>query len=67
MNFKEYLAENNISVRRASEELGVSRQHIYDIEKGQTYPSRKLARKIEDWSGGIIKKEGLLFGERAAC
>ncbi len=62
MKFNQYRKENKISVRQASEELGVSRQHIYDIDKGQTYPSRKLAVKIENWSGGLVKKEEMLFG-----
>ncbi len=62
MKFSEILKENKISIRQAAEALNVSRQHLYDIEKGLNYPSRKLAIRMEDWSGGILKKEELLFG-----
>jgi plasmid maintenance system antidote protein VapI len=64
-SLKDYMKQNNITVVRAAAELNVSRQHIYDMLRGDAYPSRKLALRIEDWSQGELKKEGLIFGNAA--
>lgn len=61
MNLYEYRRLNFITVKQASEELGISRQHIYDIEKGKSFPSRKLCMKISRWSNGLITEGELLF------
>lgn len=66
MTLKDYLQQNNIPVKRFAEELSLSRQHVYDMLNGDSYPSRKLAIKIESWSQGELTKEGLLFGDKAA-
>jgi DNA-binding XRE family transcriptional regulator len=63
MNLLQYRKLNYISVKRASEELGISRQHIYDIEKGKAFPSRKLSIKICEWSNGSVNQFELLFPE----
>ncbi|MCX5847310.1 MAG: helix-turn-helix transcriptional regulator [Deltaproteobacteria bacterium] len=61
MNLLEYRKSNFISVKQASEELGISRQHIYDIEKGKSFPSRKLSIKICKWSDSLVNQVELLF------
>jgi DNA-binding XRE family transcriptional regulator len=61
MNLHQYRKLNYISVKQASEELGVSRQHIYDIEKRKSFPSRKLSVKIYEWSHGLVSQVELLF------
>ncbi|HYA14009.1 MAG TPA: helix-turn-helix transcriptional regulator [Syntrophales bacterium] len=61
MNLYQYRKLNYISVKQASEELGVSRQHIYDIEKRKSFPSRKLSVKIYEWSHGLVSQVELLF------
>jgi len=66
MNLKEYREFKNISVLQVSKELNISRQHIYDIEKSKSFPSRKLAVKINKWSGGFITQGELLFPDVTA-
>jgi DNA-binding XRE family transcriptional regulator len=66
MNLLQYRKLNYISVKQASEELGVSRQHIYDIEKGKAFPSRKLSIKICQWSNGSVNQLELLFPDLAS-
>jgi len=61
MNLHQYRKLNYISVKQASEELGISRQHIYDIEKRKSFPSRKLSVKIYEWSHGLVSQVELLF------
>ncbi|MEN6319785.1 MAG: helix-turn-helix transcriptional regulator [Syntrophaceae bacterium] len=61
MNLQEYREFKSISVKKASEELGICRQHIYDIEKRKAFPSRKLSKKISEWSGGLVTQGELLF------
>ena len=65
MNLLQYRKLNYISVKQASEELGISRQHIYDIEKGKAFPSRKLSIKICQWSNGSVNQLELLFPDLA--
>ena len=65
MNLLQYRKLHYISVKQASEELGISRQHIYDIEKGKAYPSRKLSIKIYQWSNGLVNQLELLFPDSA--
>lgn len=45
---------------QAAKKLGITRQHLYDILKGNAYPSRKLALKIEELSKGKVKAKELL-------
>lgn len=61
MNLLQYRTLNYISVKQASKELGISRQHVYDIEKGRSFPSRKLSIKISTWSNGAVTVSELLF------
>lgn len=61
MNLHEYREFRGISVNQVSKELGISRQHIYDIEKRKAFPSRKLSKKISEWSGGLVTQGELLF------
>ncbi|MEN6319788.1 MAG: helix-turn-helix transcriptional regulator [Syntrophaceae bacterium] len=61
MNLKEYRKLKYMSVIQVAEELGITRQHIYSIEKGETYPSRKLAVKIYKWSDCLVTMGELLF------
>jgi transcriptional regulator with XRE-family HTH domain len=65
MNLQEYREFRGISVQQVSKELGISRQHIYDIEKRLSFPSRKLCKKINIWSGGFITRGELLFPDEA--
>ncbi len=58
---QEYRKLKCISVKQASEEIGISRQHIYDIEKGKAFPSRKLSLKICKWSNGLVTRLELLY------
>lgn len=58
---KDYLKENRYGIGQAAVELGVSRQHISNaINKPYNVMSRKLAVKIEEWSGGEMTAASLL-------
>lgn len=63
MNLQEYRKLKHISVKQASEELEITGQHIYDIEKRKAFPSRKLSQKINKWSNGLVTQMELLFPE----
>jgi len=47
MKLKNYRAKYNLSVIALAAQIGISRQHVYDLESGNAYPSRKLAAAIE--------------------
>ena len=51
---EKYLNLKNIPIVKAAAELGVSRPYLTDVKNGKRFPSRKLALKIESWSGGMV-------------
>jgi len=63
MDIKEYRKKHGLSVIQVSKSLEVSRQHITDIEQGRAFPSRKLAKKIIEWSNNEITCDDLLLRE----
>lgn len=60
MNLLTFRKINNLSVIKLSTQLNISRQHLYDIEKGKAFPSRKLAKQIEDFTNGVVTAKELL-------
>jgi len=60
MNIKQYRTKYNMTVIRLSEILAISRQHVYDLESGNAFPSRKLAAKIEKKLNGEVTAKELL-------
>lgn len=60
MDIKTFRINNHLSVIKMAELVGVSRQHIYDLEKQRAYPSRKLAAKIQAITNNDIKASEIL-------
>lgn len=50
-----------LNVPKLAKRLGISKQHLYDIEKGERLPSRELALKIVD-ELPLVDLLGLLRG-----
>lgn len=63
MNLDEYLWRNKISRVDFAKELEISRSHLQQILAGSRNASIKLARKIEEITGGKVTKEEVLFPE----
>lgn len=61
MKLKLYREQNDLSVITIANDLTISRQHVYDIENEEAYPSRKLAERIEQYTGGKVTAQELLF------
>ena len=60
MELKIYIKDvRKITQETAAEELNISRVHLNNI-LNQIAPGIKLAKKIEDWSYGVIKAQDLL-------
>lgn len=59
MTVKEIREKNNLSVQEFATTVGVSRQHIYKLEKGNKKPSVELAKAI----GKAFKVKWYLFFE----
>jgi len=64
MLLKKYRIQNSISVSQLAKSLGISRQHVYEIESGVSFPSRALAVRIEKETRGEVSAEALLFPEK---
>jgi len=60
MKLKKYREQYNLSIITIAKTLRVSRQHIYDIEAGKTFPSRTLAKLIERKTSGQVTARELL-------
>ena len=54
MTIQQYREINNLSVAQFAQILGISRQHLFAIERHASYPSRKLANKIQAVTGGKV-------------
>jgi transcriptional regulator with XRE-family HTH domain len=63
MRLSEYLFRMKMTKKDFAEKLGISRGHLQHILSGIKNPSVKLAKKIEDETGGKVTKEELLFPE----
>jgi len=64
MNLKKYRTENNIKMAVIAAAVGKSVQHLYEIERGVAFPSRKLAKKLEEFSDGDMTAEELMFPKK---
>ncbi len=60
MDIKTFRTKYNLSVIKMAELIGTSRQHIYEIENKTSYPSRRLAKIIQDKTNGEVTAHELL-------
>ena len=63
MKLDEYLFKTKTSKKDFAEKVGISRGYLQHILSGLKNPSVKLARKIEEMTGGKVSKEEVLFPE----
>ncbi len=61
MRLKTWLKMNNITQKKASEALGISRGYFSEIVSGKRRPNPNLARKIEAFTGGHVKTMELIY------
>jgi transcriptional regulator with XRE-family HTH domain len=59
----EYLFKTKTTKTAFAERLGISRGYLQHILSGIKNPSVKLAKKIEEITGGKVSKEEILFPE----
>ena len=59
MKLTTYLELKRISNSRATKELRISRQYLYEILRGRMKPGRKLGQRIVEWSQGDVRYEDL--------
>jgi transcriptional regulator with XRE-family HTH domain len=60
MKLKDYLYHNRISIQDFADRLEYSRTHLSQIVNGQSFPSKRLAKAIEQATAGKVKAEDLL-------
>lgn len=60
MDIKTFRTAHNLSVIKMAELIGITRQHIYEIENKKSYPSRRLAKIIQDRTNGEVTAHELL-------
>lgn len=63
MELKTYRVQNNIKMSELAKRLNKTPQHLYEIERGSAFPSRALALRIEQATGGAVTLRELLFPE----
>lgn len=61
MKLKEYRIKNNVKMSEIAKSVKKSVQHLYEIERGDAFPSRKLALAIEKETSGAVTSQELLF------
>uniref|UniRef100_A0A6M3K1T4 Putative DNA binding, helix-turn-helix domain containing protein n=1 Tax=viral metagenome TaxID=1070528 RepID=A0A6M3K1T4_9ZZZZ len=55
MELKTYIKQRGISVKKAAQELEITRGYLYEIVGKRISPGRKTAIKIQDWSQNLVK------------
>lgn len=63
MRLDEYLFKTKTTKTAFAEKIGISRGYLQHILSGIKNPSVKLAKKIENITGGKVSKEEVLFPE----
>jgi plasmid maintenance system antidote protein VapI len=59
MELNEYIKHRELSVKKAADELGITRQYLYMIIAGKKEPGRKLVNNISKWSQNFVKSSDL--------
>jgi hypothetical protein len=57
---KQYLSAHKITLMEAAYKLGIHYNHLAVICRGTTYPSRKLAERIEHYTDGAVKARDII-------
>lgn len=60
MNLKEYMIKERYSARHLGDAIGISKQHAYQISRGQVYASEKVAEQIQKWTKNKVKAHTLM-------
>jgi len=60
MDLKTYRTKNGIKMPDMAKALKKTPQHLYEIERGIAFPSRKLAQEIESQTEGNVTAIELL-------
>lgn len=60
MDLREYLFRNRITATEFCKKVECSRNYISMIQRGEAYPSHRLARDIVAQTGGQVKMEDLV-------
>lgn len=63
MKLDEYLFRTKTTKKDFAEKIGISRGYLQHLLSGIKGPSIKLAKQIEEATGGKVTKEELLFPE----
>ena len=61
MKLAEYLEKNKITQAALAKMLDVSVVHAHTLIREKQFPSRRIAIKIDEITGGLVSKEELLF------
>jgi plasmid maintenance system antidote protein VapI len=61
MEILDYLKLNNLSQMDFAKKLSISKSTVSLLINGQRRPSPKLALRLEEETGGALKKEELLY------
>jgi transcriptional regulator with XRE-family HTH domain len=68
MKLKEFLVKERYNSVHLSKACGVSKQHIAAILRGEMWPSKKLAEKIEKFTKGAVKAQDIVkVKEKKIC
>lgn len=63
MTIREFLDKYNVSVYKFAKIVGVTREYMYRVVKGQSNPGRYLAQHIEKLTNGEVKVSDIVHKE----
>lgn len=63
MRLRDYVKQHKIDIKAFAERLGYSRPYISNVVYDQVSASPRLAKKIEEETGGRVSRLSLLYPE----
>ena len=66
MHFKVWMGIRGISQKAAASQLGLSPSYLSEILNGRKKPPLDVARRIEEYTGGEVKRLEILYPAEAA-
>jgi len=64
MDLREYLFRNEMTMSAMAQDLGVNAAYLRAVKRKESYPSKKLALRIEIITGGQVTYEELRYKDK---
>jgi DNA-binding transcriptional regulator YdaS (Cro superfamily) len=64
MHLKEWIWINGVTYQKLSSDLAINMGYLHHIASGKQRPSAMVALQIEDYTGGEVSRDEVIFPEK---